>query len=59
MPSSCPDAGSSNVAEYDLYSQRQWVCVVSEEHLTTTLSDETQGRGNTALETSYRRIADV
>ncbi|XP_042621312.1 transcription factor IIIB 50 kDa subunit [Cyprinus carpio] len=49
MPSSCPECGSSNVVEDDLYSQRQWVCVdcgsvVSEGHLTTTVSDETQGR---------------
>ncbi|XP_043107047.1 transcription factor IIIB 50 kDa subunit isoform X2 [Puntigrus tetrazona] len=49
MPSSCPECGSSNVVEDDLYSQRQWVCVdcgsvVSEGHLTSTLSEETQGR---------------
>ncbi|KAI2659594.1 Transcription factor IIIB 50 kDa subunit [Labeo rohita] len=48
MPSNCPECGSSNVVEDDLYSQRQWVCVdcgsvVSEGHLTTTLSEETQG----------------
>uniref|UniRef100_A0A672KDY0 Transcription factor IIIB 50 kDa subunit n=1 Tax=Sinocyclocheilus grahami TaxID=75366 RepID=A0A672KDY0_SINGR len=57
MPSSCPECGSSNVVEDDLYSQRQWVCVdcgsvVSEGHLTTTVSDETQGRGNQARDTS-------
>ncbi|XP_048036975.1 transcription factor IIIB 50 kDa subunit [Megalobrama amblycephala] len=49
MASKCPECGSSNVVEDDLYSQRQWVCedcgsVVSEGHLTTLLSDETQGR---------------
>ncbi|XP_067289768.1 transcription factor IIIB 50 kDa subunit isoform X3 [Pseudorasbora parva] len=48
MPSNCPECGSSRVVEDDLYSQRQWVCedcgsVVSEGHLTTSLSDETQG----------------
>ncbi len=57
MPSSCPECGSSNVVEDDLYSQRQWVCVdcgsvVSEGHLTTSLSEETQGRGNPAQDTS-------
>ncbi|XP_051539551.1 transcription factor IIIB 50 kDa subunit [Myxocyprinus asiaticus] len=49
MPSNCPECGSSNVVEDDLYSQRQLVCedcgsVVAEGHLTTTLSDETQSR---------------
>ncbi|XP_062870066.1 transcription factor IIIB 50 kDa subunit [Trichomycterus rosablanca] len=45
MPPSCPQCGSGNVVEDELYSQTQWVCqdcgsVVSEGILTTTLSDE-------------------
>ncbi|KAL6472568.1 hypothetical protein MHYP_G00187560 [Metynnis hypsauchen] len=49
MPSSCPECGSSNVVEDDLYSQKQWVCedcgsLVSEGVFTTTLSDEQQSR---------------
>lgn len=48
MPSNCPECGSSSVVEDDLYSERQWVCqdcgsVVSEGHLTTSLSDESHG----------------
>nr|XP_023693762.1 transcription factor IIIB 50 kDa subunit [Paramormyrops kingsleyae]XP_023693763.1 transcription factor IIIB 50 kDa subunit [Paramormyrops kingsleyae]XP_023693764.1 transcription factor IIIB 50 kDa subunit [Paramormyrops kingsleyae]XP_023693765.1 transcription factor IIIB 50 kDa subunit [Paramormyrops kingsleyae] len=44
----CPDCGSSNVVEDDLYSQPQLVCtdcgsVVSEGQLTTTRSEEVQG----------------
>lgn len=46
----CPDCGSSNVVEDDLYSQPQLVCtdcgsVVSEGQLTTTRSEEVQGTG--------------
>ncbi|XP_076875987.1 transcription factor IIIB 50 kDa subunit [Brachyhypopomus gauderio] len=45
MSLSCPECGSTNVVEDDLYSQNQRVCVdcgaiVSEGLLTTTLSDE-------------------
>ncbi|XP_030625985.1 transcription factor IIIB 50 kDa subunit [Chanos chanos] len=47
MAKTCPECGSSNIVEDDLYSQKQLVCedcgsVVSEGLLTTTLSDEAQ-----------------
>uniref|UniRef100_A0A3B1JAC9 Transcription factor IIIB 50 kDa subunit n=1 Tax=Astyanax mexicanus TaxID=7994 RepID=A0A3B1JAC9_ASTMX len=49
MVGPCPECGSSNVVEDDLYSQKQWVCedcgsLVSEGVFTTTLSDEQHSR---------------
>ncbi|XP_066507118.1 transcription factor IIIB 50 kDa subunit [Hoplias malabaricus] len=49
MPDPCPECGSGNVVEDDLYSQKQWVCedcgsLVSEGVYTTTLSEEQHSR---------------